>query len=181
VKARVAGALAALAASMVGAPAAAVPPVGAVPPVTHARLHASTPAADAILAQAPAEVVLTFNRNIAPPASVAVTAPSGTRVGAGEPAVAGKVVTAPIAAPEQGTYTVGYRAVSVDGHPITGSFTFSIGHRSTPYAAKKRQRAEETTDWVLPAAGGGLVALGVGFWSWRRIRSRGRSGSAAAE
>jgi len=160
------GAIALVAALVAPAdPAAAV-----VLPVTHARLTASTPAPDAVLAQAPAEVVLTFNRQIAPPASVAVTAPSGTRVGVGEPLAREKVVTVPIAAGEQGTYTVGYRAVDVDGHPITGRFTFSIGHRSKPYAAPTSPATGGGNGWVWPVAAGGLVLVvgSSGLWWWRR-------------
>lgn len=162
-RALLAGAVAATA--LVGAPAAAVPPAA------HARLNTSTPAAGAVVAQAPAAVVLTFNRDIAPPATVAVTAPSGDRVGTGDPVVRGKVVSAPIAAREQGSYTVAFRAVSVDGHPITGRFVFSVGHRSTPYATPK-QVDEDGAGWLLPAGvGTGAAAVGVGLWVWRRRRA----------
>ena len=146
-------------------------PAAAVPPVTHARMNSSTPAPDALLAEPPAAVELTFNRDIAPPASVAVTSPSGRRVGSGEPVVAGAVVAAPIAAKERGTYIVGFRAVSVDGHPITGRFTFSVGHRGPAYTARSDPPGRPS--WVVPvtvSGAGVLVLLGA----WRRARGRRR-------
>jgi methionine-rich copper-binding protein CopC len=147
-------------------------PAAAVPPVTHARLNGSTPAPGALLPQAPASVVLTFNRDIAPPASVAVTSPAGRRVAAGEPVVQGRLVTAPVAAREEGTYTVGYRAVSVDGHPITGRFTFSVGHRGPAYDPRAA-RAEARPGRLLPAVvGGSGAAVLLGLWLRRRTRER---------
>jgi methionine-rich copper-binding protein CopC len=149
-------------------------PAAAVPPVTHARLNGSTPAPGALLPQAPAAVALDFNRDIAPPASVAVTSPSGRRVGAGDPVVQGRVVTAPVAPREEGTYTVGYRAVSVDGHPITGRFTFSVGHRGPAYDPRAT-RAERRPGWLVTAVvGGSGAAVLLGLWLRRRVRERRR-------
>jgi methionine-rich copper-binding protein CopC len=145
-------------------------PATAVPPVLHARLDASVPADGALLARAPATVVLTFNRTIAPPASVAVTSPTGKHVVTGEPGVAGAVVTAPIAAREEGTFTVGFRAVSVDGHPITGRLTFSVGHAGAPYDPASRNSSGGLPGWTLPVTAGG-VAVTAGLW-WRRRRRR---------
>jgi methionine-rich copper-binding protein CopC len=140
-------------------------PAGAVPPPTHARLNGSTPAAGSVLPQAPTAVVLSFNRDIAPPATVVVTAPGGDRVGTGEPVVRGHDVSAPVAAQQQGTYSVAFRAVSVDGHPITGRFTFSVGHRSTPAGTGKKSAGGP--GWWPWAAGAGVV-VGLGFFRWRR-------------
>ena len=150
-------------------------PAAAVPPALHARLNTSAPVDGELLVRAPEAVVLTFNRDIAPPASVAVTSPSGRRAVAAEPSVAGPVVTVPIATREQGTFTVGFRAVSVDGHPITGRLTFSVGHRSTPYAdrADARDTSEGLPGWTLPVTGAGLTVVAVGGWWWRRRRAAG--------
>lgn len=148
-------------------------PAAAVPPTLHARLNTSAPADGEVLARAPEAVVLTFNRDIAPPASVAITSPSGKRAAAAEPEVAGPVVTVPVATREQGTFTVGFRAVSVDGHPITGRVTFSVGHRSAPYAGPARARGDRGVPpgWRLPLTVGGLVAVASGGWWWRRRRA----------
>jgi methionine-rich copper-binding protein CopC len=145
-------------------------PAAAVPPTLHARLNTSVPVDGELLGRAPEAVVLTFNRDIAPPASVAVTSPTGKRAVAAEPVVAGPVVTVPVATREQGTFTVGFRAVSVDGHPITGRLTFSVGKRSAPYADRTGVRAptDGLPGWTLPATVAGLAAV-AGWW-WRRRR-----------
>jgi methionine-rich copper-binding protein CopC len=149
-------------------------PASAVPTPTHARLYTSSPAAGSLEAQPPAAITLTFTREIAPPASVAVTSPSGRRVGTGDPDVAGRVVTAPVAPREKGTYTVAYQAVSVDGHPMTGQFTFSVGHHSAPYSPAE-EGAGGRAAWVVPAAGAGVVLVSGGLVAGIR-RSRRTSG-----
>lgn len=151
----------------------ALAPVAAsalAPPATHARLKASNPVEDSVLAQAPASVVLTFSRDVSAPAAVAVTSPSGDPVGSGEPVVLGTEVSLPVTAAQEGTYTVGYRVVTVDGHTIEGSYQFSVGHVS---AVKGAPATEEDSGWVLPvAASGALLAIGAGGWWRRRRRSR---------
>jgi methionine-rich copper-binding protein CopC len=140
---------------------------GAVPLPTHARLHGSTPAPGSVLPQAPAAVVLSFNRDIAPPATVVVTAPDGDRAGTGDPVVHGHDVSAPVAAQDKGTYAVAFRAVSVDGHPITGRFTFSVGHRTTPPGTGK-EAAGGPGWWPWVAGLGAGAAVGLGLFRWRR-------------
>lgn len=162
----------------VSAAAVALAPVEAsalAPPVTHARLKTSNPVEGSVLAQAPAAVVLTFNRDIAPPAAVAVTSPDGSPAGSGEPAVRGAEVSLPVSATHGGTYTVGYRVVSVDGHTIEGSYRFSVGHVSEPRYAPV---SEDSPGWVLPVASAGVLLAGAGGIGigWRRRSRRRASG-----
>lgn len=150
----------------------ALAPVAAsalAPPVTHARLKASNPVEGSVLAQAPPAVVLTFSREVSAPAAVAVTSPDGSPVGSGEPVVSGAEVSLPVTAAKEGTYTVGYRVVTVDGHTIEGSYRFSVGHVS---AVKDAPATDEGSGWVLPVASAGvLLAVGAGGWWWRRRRT----------
>lgn len=151
----------------------ALAPVAAsalVPPVTHARLKASNPVEGSVLALPPTAVVLTFSRDVSAPAAVAVTSPDGSRAGSGEPVVRGAEVSLPVTAATEGTYTVGYRVVTVDGHTIEGSYRFSVGHASEP---KDAPAADDSSGWVLPVASAGvLLAVGAGGWWWWRRRSR---------
>lgn len=94
----------------------------------HNALRESTPAQGSQSASAPAQVELVFAERLDPKfTTVAVTGTGGTTVTAGKPAVAGTRATQPLTAGlAAGSYTVAYRVVSVDGHPVQGSFTFTI-------------------------------------------------------
>ena len=126
----------------------------------HAMLEGSTPAADAVLTTPPTSVDLTFNEAITLlPDSVRVFGPDGGRVDDGaigrshdDPATASVGLHTDLA---QGTYLVSYRVVSADSHPISGAYTFAVGHTSATPAAST------TTD-----GGSRSVDLGLGLSRW---------------
>lgn len=93
----------------------------------HASLVDSSPRQNDTLDQLPAQVRFEFNEEMSPPAYVVVTDPDGTSLTVGDPVVDGPVVTQEIADGPDGAYTMAYRAVSEDGHPITGEITFTVG------------------------------------------------------
>jgi copper transport protein len=95
----------------------------------HANLVSTTPPANAILATAPTEVLLTFSEAVRPvTGKVRVVAPDGSRVSTGEPTTNGHDVRIPMRGDgPNGTYLVSWRVVSADSHPIAGAFTFSVG------------------------------------------------------
>lgn len=102
-----------------------------LPPGTaraHAYLVTTAPAQGATLSQAPDEVVLEFNEPVEPDFNqVQVRGPGGERVDAGAPLTEGAVVRVglePVTA--GGDYEVAYRVLSTDGHPVEGSFTFTL-------------------------------------------------------
>jgi methionine-rich copper-binding protein CopC len=98
---------------------------GAAPASAHDQLIASAPAADEVLTVRPAEVALTFSAPIMPIApTILVRDAAGALLPGAEPTVVGAVVTAPISAElPDGAYTVVWRVVSQDGHPIEGPST----------------------------------------------------------
>ncbi|WP_329107958.1 copper resistance protein CopC [Micromonospora sp. NBC_01699] len=106
----------------------------ASPASAHAVLVSSSPATDAVLPSAPAEVVLTFSegvRNV--PDKIRILGPDGARVDRGDPVFDGAVVTIPVdPGGPQGTYLVSYRVISADSHPVAGAYTYSVGAPSTP-------------------------------------------------
>ncbi|MFJ6987198.1 MULTISPECIES: copper resistance protein CopC [unclassified Streptomyces] len=132
-------------------PAAALTlPATAPPAAAHTGLDARSPASGATLAGPPPSVTLTFTDAMTQRyARVAVTGPDGTSAATGDPAVRGRTVTLPLdpAAPA-GRYTVGYRVVSADGHPVAGSYTFTVtaapDHRPTPSATAPHPAAPAT-------------------------------------
>ena len=104
----------------------------------HASLVSSTPGNDEVVEQAPREVVLTFDDGVnVDDGGVRVLDPAGEDVAEGSPSTAadGTEVRQPVASGPEGTYTVSYRALSDDGHVISGSYVFHVGRRTGSAAA----------------------------------------------
>ncbi|MFD6140203.1 copper resistance protein CopC [Promicromonospora sp. NPDC060271] len=101
----------------------------AVPASAHDKLISSDPASGQRLAEAPAEVSLTFSADVLEMgAAVVVSDAAGTEWVSAAPAVDGPVVTAVLDAgmPDAG-YEIRWRVVSSDGHPISGVVPFTVG------------------------------------------------------
>lgn len=94
----------------------------------HSSLIGTTPKEDGKVSSPMANVKLRFNEDIqAKFATVAITDPDGTKVSAGKPDVDGTVVKQSVKAfRATGKYQVGWRVVSTDGHPVSGSFSFTV-------------------------------------------------------
>lgn len=96
----------------------------------HDTLVSSDPGDGARVTQAPDEVEMTFSADLLDVGTqVRVTDAQGADVTDGEPQVTGPSVTQDITPSEQtnDTYTVVWRVVSSDGHPIEGSFSYDVG------------------------------------------------------
>ncbi|SOB82787.1 copper resistance CopC/CopD family protein [Streptomyces sp. 1331.2] len=105
---------------------------GAGPASAHATLDSTDPRQNAVVATAPQAVTLTFSEAVSLSSdSVRVLDPAGQAVDTGNPAHAdGRGNTARVGLRSglaNGTYTVAWRAVSEDSHPVGGAFTFSVG------------------------------------------------------
>ncbi|MFI6702217.1 copper resistance CopC/CopD family protein [Streptomyces sp. NPDC050509] len=118
----------------------------------HAALTGSTPEDGAVVATAPQDITLTFSEQIAMgDDSIRVLDPDNKRadtakirdLGTGSTVKYGVGLKPGL---PDGTYTVAWRAVSADSHPISGAFTFSIGAPSKTTAAVPDEKV-----------GGGLV------------------------
>ncbi|MEE1798625.1 copper resistance protein CopC [Streptomyces sp. JV176] len=118
----------------------------------HAALTGSTPEDGAVVATAPQDITLTFSEQIAMgDDSIRVLDPDNKRadtakirdLGTGSTVKYGVGLKAGL---PDGTYTVAWRAVSADSHPVSGAFTFSIGAPSKTTAAVPDEKV-----------GGGLV------------------------
>ncbi|WP_033327454.1 copper resistance CopC family protein [Streptomyces yerevanensis] len=181
------------------APAAALAILAGPAPqaAAHTELDTSSPGADATLAGLPPRVTLSFSDAMTQKyAKVAVTGPDGASAATAEPQITGKTVTLPLdtAAPA-GRYTVGYRVVSADGHPVSGSYTFTVKETGSPSPspsttesvgrAAPRAARESVTDQgdeessgvvvrILVAAGALAVAAIGAFVSRRRRAGHGR-------
>ncbi|MER7055217.1 copper resistance protein CopC [Streptomyces sp. NPDC000351] len=113
---------------------------GAAPASAHAALRSTDPGDGAALPRAPRHVTLTFTESVGlRDDSFRVLDPGGHRVRTGEAGRAdGRSDTARVALSGElgaGTYTVAWRVVSADSHPVSGAFTFSVGKPSATTAS----------------------------------------------
>jgi methionine-rich copper-binding protein CopC len=93
----------------------------------HNSLQGTDPADGSTVATAPERVTLTFDEAAqALGTEIVVLAPDGSTVSDGAPELGDVTVTQALAGTlPAGTYTVQYRVTSADGHPISGTFTFT--------------------------------------------------------
>lgn len=169
----------------------------AAPAWAHTRLVSSTPSQGGS-AEAPAEVVLVFSEPVQPGLSaMSVRGADGEEQVSGSPSEGGDdaSVSQALRAPlEPGTYTVAYRVLAGDGHPVTGSFEITAvapagaapavpvsSPAPTPAATTGAltpvagEREDEGGLRVLPLVLGALVVAGVGGVLARRLGGAPRS------
>jgi copper transport protein len=135
----------------------------------HAVLIASQPGSLSVLPSAPRQVTLTFGEQVqVSPDGVRVLAPDGSRVDdgqAGHPTGRGDTIGVGVTATEQGTFTVAWRVISADSHPVSGAFTYSVGHTSATTAVASQQDGSAPVTvlyWASRALGYAAFALLVG-------------------
>lgn len=119
----------------------------ATPAHAHSVLLGTDPEDEEQLAAAPDAVSLTFNEDITELGTeVVVTTDAGETVSEGDIQVNGPVITQALTdVRPAGAYTVTWRAVSADGHPISGEFTFTAAQAvGEEDAAEAAQEPEET-------------------------------------
>ncbi|WP_329160541.1 copper resistance protein CopC [Streptomyces anulatus] len=137
---------------------------GAPLAAAHTDLDSSAPVAEASLAEVPESVTLTFSDPMDQKyAKVAVTGPDKKPAGQGTPRVDGKRVT--IALDPQasaGEYSVGYRVVSADGHPVSGSYTFTVQTRKASPGPTASASGMPTAPTTPPPASGAQAASDSG-------------------
>lgn len=117
------------------------------PALAHDVLTGSTPEDGETLDTAPEEVVLTFNNaplETGEGNAISVTGPDEeTTYESGDLAFDGNDVVTELEPLDQaGDYTIGYRIVSSDGHPIQETLTFSIPEEAVADAAPEEEEAE---------------------------------------
>lgn len=161
--------------------------IGASPASAHNVLKSTSPADGKKVARTPSSVVLTFDEPaIAIGTKLVITGPQGP-VQIGKPSLVDNTVTQDLQpGSPAGAYTVDWRVTSADGHPISGSFTFTAeaagGPSTTPSLAPQPSPAATAPTargssglWLVAAAilvvASGLIAIG----RRRRLTSGDRS------
>ncbi|MFF7318660.1 copper resistance protein CopC [Streptomyces albogriseolus] len=137
---------------------------GAAPASAHAALRASDPEDGSVVRTAPTHITLTFTESVGLlEDSFRIYGPDNRRVPMEEPEhAAGAADTARAALPRdlgEGTYTVAWRVVSADSHPVSGAFTFSIGKPSPTPPAAPQDHAEHPVTKSLYDTGRYLAYL----------------------
>jgi methionine-rich copper-binding protein CopC len=132
--------------------------VGPVPASAHAHLVRTVPGAGATVTVAPARVHLVFDENVRTPATLVVTGPSGMRVDQGQAQVLDNTASVRVDVMTAGRYTVAFRVVSADGHPVSAqtSFRFTPGGSAQPGTAHPGMAQAGHAGHEAPAAGGGF-------------------------
>ena len=98
------------------------------PASAHAHLDHASPAVGSTVTAAPPDVTIWFTQNLEPAfSSVAVTDASGTAVTKGAPQISGNTMRIALKTIGPGSYTVRWKAVSVDTHKTEGMFSFTVG------------------------------------------------------
>lgn len=147
---------------------------GAVPASAHADLVSTDPVDGAVLESAPESLTLTFNSTIlSGMAELAVTNSAEKLVDGILVESAQTTVTAlwPVSLPGD-TYKVAYRIVSEDGHPITGTFSFSYpglqttsttGSGSESVLTAATAEPEVSSTQTSPSESGSVLPWVIGF------------------
>ncbi|MEV6110513.1 copper resistance CopC family protein [Streptomyces sp. NPDC051940] len=135
----------------------------AAPAAAHTGLEGSDPADGAALSAAPQRITLTFNEPVrAAYTRLSLTVDRGEPLAVGKPAVSGGTVTlAPPKEAPAGRWTVGYRVVSEDGHPVSGTVSFTVREapstpspQASPTTSGPAPDAQASPETSEPALGG---------------------------
>nr|WP_189042419.1 copper resistance CopC family protein [Micromonospora sonchi] len=129
----------------------------ASPAYAHNVLRKATPTQDAELDTAPTKVTLEFMERLNPKfTTITLSDADKQPVATSEPDVSGTKSTITIDAPlANGVYTVAYRVVSLDGHPVQGSYKFTVADPTAtaePSPSAEPSESAETTPATPTAA-----------------------------
>ncbi|GAA1296553.1 copper resistance CopC family protein [Pseudonocardia xinjiangensis] len=149
--------------------------LGAGPALAHTRLESSDPADGASLSTAPQRVSLTFNETMQPGfTTLTVVGPDQARYETGDVTANGDTVSIAVRPlGPAGSYQIGYRVVSEDGHPVSGSigFTLTTAGPGAAAAASPAATAAPAPTSSAPVAAESAPAQPAGdggapIWPW---------------
>lgn len=154
----------------------------------HSSLISSIPAQGSVVDMIPSDFALTFNEELISIEGQSVNKlllsdASGVNYSLSETKIAGEVLSASATAGQYpaGKYVLTYRAVSADGHPITGEIDFSVQSPTT--IDSPIEEAVITSVTVEPNSAGAstylligiILSLGIATRIWAsRKASRGK-------
>ena len=132
-----------------------------LPAAAHASLAQAYPPIGAVLSVAPNEVRLIFDDDLqdlgANSNIIEVTNSSGAQFQIGSATVEGATLLVPLLPLAPNTYTVTYRVVSADGHPVSSSYSFELLPKADSVATsgskpKPQSRPSHNSNQKTPSA-----------------------------
>ncbi len=138
----------------------------------HNTLVDSNPADGAQVRSSPGEARLIYDQPVREGYNtVNVTGPNGDHWAGGEVRVQGNQVIVPLRGlGPAGDYTVSYRVLSNDGHPVTGRITFQLAQEQGGTPAPPPENTADGTEtggdmpvWPWIAGAAVLVVIGMGL------------------
>ena len=129
------------------------------PASAHNVVVDTTPGTGSTVAEAPAEVSVTFDDVVLELGAdgsstvVQVTGEDGQEYATGCPTTTDRTVSVPVSLDDAGEYTVAWRIVSADGHPTSGEFSFT--YAPADGAASQGASSAEADATGAPQAGCG--------------------------
>lgn len=140
----------------------------------HAGLVSSIPASGAHLTVLPSQVKLEFGEKLltlgdAQTNVLVVKDPDGVQVDRSDSLISGRFISVNLdPSSKSGTFTVDWRVVSEDGHPVEGSFQFSVASplTVTPVVSPSPTLSPSSTASTDEIAGGEEISF------WKQYQSR---------
>ena len=149
--------------------------LSATPASAHTSLVSSLPESGAVLNEVPSEVRLKFNEDLLlvdtkNPNRIEVINGIG-QVVSGMTMVDGPEIYTPLdlSFEPSGEYTVKYRVVSADGHPIEGEYQFTVASPEV-ISAPVVDEPEDGSNLLVRLAQTLLVLAGIGIFALLRLR-----------
>jgi copper transport protein len=147
------------------------------PAQAHAQLESTSPQQGAKLTASPTEVSITFSETVTPAnAGIRVIDAAKQRFDTGSTTGSGRMMAVQVNTLPAGAYVVVWQAVSGDGHPVNGSFTFQVGEGDQRLLSGLGEEAlasssvNRLVQFLLRLARFGLFAAAgslIGAASWR--------------
>lgn len=126
--------------------------------LAHDALVSTNPSADSTVTATPSSIDLTFSESVMKVGNqVAIKAPNGEQTKA-TPTVTGSKVSVPFKAAGNGAYAVTWRVTSSDGHPVSGTFNFTLKDSKNTASAASTATKSAGTATQEPSASAGALA-----------------------
>lgn len=141
------------------------------PAAAHPSILSTTPAPDDTVEKPPDALTIEFTETVEEPVTFVVTGPTGESMVSGPAIIDGTSLSQPLVETGgEGTYSAAFRALSRDGHPISGQITFNVGRASRPPASDATTQpgdapGSSTPAMAPPVVPGAEVSVAGGFWS----------------